>query len=87
MMIRGFFNLPDWITTTQRSGPRFSGVHVLESERSRGQCWRCRRMIGKRGESYVYVVRYRLGTEEWHACKRCHRKLHRRGMEGQDWRN
>lgn len=82
-----FFSLPYWITTAQRSGPRFTGVRVFESERSRGQCWRCRRMIGKRGESYAYVVRYRAGPEELHACRRCHARKHRREMEGIDWHN
>lgn len=34
-MTRGFFDLPDWITTTQRSGPGFTGPRVLESVRTR----------------------------------------------------
>lgn len=74
-MRRGFFDLPDWIATAQHCGPRFTGVHVYESSRSRGKCFRCGRMIGKRGQSYEYVMKYLYRWERLDACKRCHRRL------------
>ncbi len=76
----GFFDTPAFITTVQYSepSPTFTGQHVGESNFSRGQCWNCRRMIGKRGESYTYSLRLVRGYEELHACKRCHHKLARR---------
>lgn len=76
----GFFDTPNFISLVQyvEPLPTFTGLHVLESERSRGQCWKCRRMIGKRGQSYQYVMRFLRGDDIYHACQWCHRKLVRK---------